>query len=165
MPTDRPSAVQRDARDEAHSNGGLERDHVAVLLTNIGLRISRGATAYYRANWDVGMVEWRLLMVLIRADALNVSELSDAATVDKAAASRSLAALQERELISIEQTRTRGRAAIVRLTPQGRELAEKLQAIGRQREKRLFSRFSPAEKDQLVVLLDRLTETMDAEQY
>jgi DNA-binding MarR family transcriptional regulator len=142
------------------SAGMLAREHVAVLLTNVGGRLHRGASAYYRAAWDLGMTEWRLLAVLNSTESLNVGELSDAADLDKAAVSRSLVLLQERKLISVEQTRTRGRAAIAKLTAEGRELSEKLLQISREREARLFKNFSHADKECLNLLLQRLTQAL-----
>src|ERR1700690_3594842 len=90
--------------------GKLAQQHITVLLVSIGLRLNRGASAYYRAAFDLGMAEWRLLLVLGNTKSLNVGELSEAADLDKAAVSRSLALLEERELVSVEQNRTRGRA-------------------------------------------------------
>ena len=45
-------------------------------------------------------------MTLNNMEVLNVSELSEAADVEKAVTSRSLVLLQERKLISVEQTST-----------------------------------------------------------
>jgi hypothetical protein len=99
--------------------GVLAHQHITLLLVSIGLRLNRGATAYYRAAWDLGMAEWRLLLVLNSTEALNVGELSEAADLDKAAVSRSLTLLEERKLVSVTQTRTRGRAANSKLTTEG----------------------------------------------
>ena len=139
--------------------GVLAQEHVALLLSNIGMRLNRGATAYYRDAWNLGMVEWRLLIVLSSTTSLNVGELSEAADLDKAAVSRSLALLEERELISIQQTRTRGRAAIAKLTADGRKLATKLQRVSREREKRLFNSFTSEDKESFRTLLHKLTQT------
>jgi DNA-binding MarR family transcriptional regulator len=128
-----------------------------VLLSSVGTRLNRGATAYYRATWNLSMVEWRLLIVLKNTEFLNVSELSEAADLDKAAVSRSLALLQDRKLVSVEQTRTRGRAAIAKLTAEGRKLSEKLLRVSREREALLFKYFTPADKEHLNVLLRQLT--------
>jgi DNA-binding MarR family transcriptional regulator len=103
------------------------------------------------------MVEWRLLIVLKDTEFLNVGELSEAADLDKAAVSRSLALLQDRKLVSVEQTRTRGRAAIAKLTAEGRKLSEKLLRVSREREALLFKYFTPADKEHLNVLLRQLT--------
>jgi DNA-binding MarR family transcriptional regulator len=100
-------------------------------------------------------------MTLNSIEALNVSELSEAADIDKAAASRSLALLQERQLVSIEQTRSRGRAAIARLTAEGRKFVTKLAEVSRQREARLFKSFSATDKERLKELLHHLSRALD----
>src|ERR1700692_1297494 len=65
--------------------GLLAQEHITVLLVGIGLRLNRGATAFYRAAFDLGMAEWRLLLVLSNTESLNVGELSEVADLDKAA--------------------------------------------------------------------------------
>ena len=131
-----------------------------MLLSNIGMRLNRGVTAYYRAAWDIGMAEWRLLVVLNMTASLNVGELAEAADLDKAAVSRSLAILEERKLVCVEQTRTRGRAAIAELTSEGRKLSARLLQASRAREARLFKSFSHEDKDCLKQLLHRLTDAL-----
>jgi DNA-binding MarR family transcriptional regulator len=120
----------------------------------------RGATAYYRTAWNLSMVEWRLLIVLKDTESLNVGELSEAADPDKAAVSRSIALLEERKLVSVEQTRTRWRAAIAALTDEGRKLSEKLLQVSLEREALLFKYFTPSDKEQLNVLLRQLTQAL-----
>jgi DNA-binding MarR family transcriptional regulator len=161
MPPSKRLAVREIAPGRSRVAGMLARDHVAVLMSTIGMRLSRGAMAYYRAAWNISTVEWRLLMTLNNIDSLNVSELSDAADIDKAAASRSLALLQERKLVSVEQTRSRGRAAIAKLTAEGRKLAAKLAQVSREREARLFKDFSAADKEHLNALLHQLSQALD----
>jgi DNA-binding MarR family transcriptional regulator len=146
-----------DAEPLPPPGGLLSEEHITVLMVGIGLRLNRGAAAYYRAAFDLGMTEWRLLLVLDRTKALNVGELSAAVDLDKAAVSRSLALLEQRGLIAVEQTRTRGRAAFAGLTAEGARLCTRLRKISRQRQDRLLADFSGAEIDQLRGLLQRLT--------
>ena len=140
--------------------GLLAQDHITVLLVSIGMRLNRGATAYYRAAFDLGMAEWRLLLVLGSTKSLNVSELSEAADLDKAAVSRSLTVLLERKLVSVEQTRTRGRAAIAKLTAEGRKLSTQLMRVSLARQARLFKNFAKADKDRLNALLQQLSQAL-----
>jgi DNA-binding MarR family transcriptional regulator len=140
--------------------GILGEEHIGVLLSSVGTRLNRGATAYYRRAWNLSMVEWRLLIVLKDTEFLNVGELSEAADLDKAAVSRSLALLEERKLVSVEQTRTRGRAAIASLTVEGRKLSEKLLQVSLEREALLFKYFTAADKKHLNVLLRQLTQAL-----
>ena len=160
MPTTKALAVNTAPPKRLPFAGMLAQEHVAVLLSNMGMRLHRGAAAYYRVAWNLGMVEWRLLIVLNRTSSLNVGELSEAADLDKAAVSRSLVLLQERKLVSVEQTRTRGRAAIAKLTAEGRKLSAKLLQASREREARLFHDFTRDNKDRLNQLLLKLTQAL-----
>ena len=140
--------------------GLLTQQHITVLLVSIGLRLNRGASAYYRAAFDLGMAEWRLLLVLMSTEALNVGELSAAADLDKAAVSRSLVLLEERKLVSVTQTRTRGRAAIAKLTPEGKKLSAQLMQVSLQRQARLFKNFTKVDKERLHALLAQLSQDL-----
>ena len=113
-----------------------------------------------RAAFDLGMAEWRLLIVLRSTEALNVGELSAAADLDKAAVSRSLVLLEERKLISVTQTRTRGRAAIAKLTPEGKKLSARLMEVSLQRQAQLFKNFTKADKERLNALLAQLSQDL-----
>jgi DNA-binding MarR family transcriptional regulator len=161
MPATKPLEINGEAPRRSPIGGVLGEDHIGVLLSSVGTRLNRGATAYYRAAWNLSMVEFRLIMVLKDTETLNVGELSEAADQDKAAVSRSLALLEERKLVSIEQTRTRGRAAIARLTAEGRKLSEKLLLVSRERETMLFKYVTPADKQRLKALLHQLTLALD----
>jgi DNA-binding MarR family transcriptional regulator len=142
------------------TEGLLAQQHITVLLVGIGLRLNRGASTYYRAAFDLGMAEWRLLLVLSSTEALNFGELSAAADLDKAAVSRSLVLLEERKLVSVTQTRTRGRAAIAKLTPEGKKLSSRLMQVSLQRQARLFKNFTKADKERLNALLAQLSQDL-----
>jgi DNA-binding MarR family transcriptional regulator len=159
MRTPRTLAIDDEAPGQP-AGGLLTQQHITVLLVSIGLRLNRGATAYYRRAFDLGMAEWRLLLVLNSTKSLNVGELSEAADLDKAAVSRSLTVLEERKLVSIEQTRTRGRAAIAKLTAEGRKLSSQLMQVSLARQARLFKDFSRADKERLNALLQQLSQAL-----
>jgi len=162
MASKRHNQAIAEAVEEVPLAGGLLGDeHLTVLLVGIGLRLNRGAAEYYRAKWDLSMIEWRVLLVLHRTTSLNVGELSNAADLDKAAVSRGLALLEERKLVQIEQTRTRGRAAIAQLTAEGSKLCAKLLRVSQDRHERLFTEFSKTERDVLGKLLRRFARTLD----
>ena len=160
MRTAKPSAI-KDAPASAPPFGGkLAQEHITVLLVSIGMRLNRGASVYYRATWDLGMAEWRLLLVLSSTTSLNVGELSEVADLDKAAVSRSLAVLEARKLVSVEQTRSRGRAAIARLTAEGKKLSARLMQVSLERQARLFKNFARADKQRLNALLHQLSQAL-----
>jgi DNA-binding MarR family transcriptional regulator len=160
MRTTKTLAVNDPPPARSPLGGKLAQEHITVLLVSIGMRLNRGATAYYRAAWDLGMAEWRLLLVLNSTQSLNVGELSEVADLDKAAVSRSLAVLEERKLVAVEQTRTRGRAAIAKLTAEGRRLSAKIMQVSLERQARLFKSFARADKERLNALLHQLSQAL-----
>lgn len=153
-------AINDGSSGQSPIGGLLAQDHITVLMVSIGMRLNRGATAYYRTAFDLGMAEWRLLLVLSSTKSLNVGELSEAADLDKAAVSRSLVLLEERKLVSVEQTRTRGRAAIAKLTAEGKKLSTQLMQVSLARQARLFKNFAGADKERLNALLHRLSQAL-----
>ena len=162
MASKRHNEAIAEAVEQVPLAGGLLGDeHLTVLLVGIGLRLNRAAAAYYRTTWDLSMIEWRVLLVLHRTTSLNVGELSDAADLDKAAVSRGLALLEARKLVRIEQTRTRGRAAIAQLTAEGAKLCAKLVRVSHDRQERLFAAFSKTERALLGKLARRLALTLE----
>ena len=161
IPAKAVAALPTDDMPPAQPAGGLlAEQHITILLVGIGLRLTRSASAYYRSAFDLGMAEWRLLQVLRYTEALNVGELSAAADLDKAAVSRSLVLLGERKLVSVTQTRTRGRAAIAELTPEGKKLSARLMQVSLQRQARLFKNFTKTDKERLNALLAQLSQDL-----
>lgn len=157
----RRSAASQAAPDSPPFGGILADDFIAVLITTVATRLSRGSTNFYRARWNIGMLDWRVLLVLERTQALNVGALAEAAGLDKAAVSRSLAALQERGIVTVEQTRSRGRAAFAALTPAGRALCADVLAASLARQDGLFEAFPKQDADALAATLRRFAQALD----
>jgi len=130
--------------------------YLAAYIMGVANRLANGASNHYRRRFNLGMSEWRAMIALGESEALIVREVAEMADLDYAAASKSVRFLQERGLVSIEQTSSRGRAAIVRLTEEGAELQAKLRESARQRQERLVAGFSPAELETLWALLRRV---------
>ncbi|MDN8617945.1 MarR family winged helix-turn-helix transcriptional regulator [Variovorax ginsengisoli] len=134
----------------------LADEYIAVLVMSLAGRLNRGASNYYLKQFDISMVDYRIVLALGLAKNLNISAVAASADVDKAAASRSLRALEQRGVVELEQTATRGRAAIVHLTEAGRELERALKKSSRQRERRFVAGLSEDERKHAVALLKKL---------
>lgn len=122
----------------------------------IANRLNNGASNHYRRHYGLGMSEWRAMMAIGAASESIVREVAEMADLDHAAASKSVRLRQERGLVSVEQTSRRGRAAIVRLTPEGAETCKKLRGAAMRRQKRLLAAFTKEEVDLLWSMLRRL---------
>jgi DNA-binding MarR family transcriptional regulator len=134
----------------------LADEYIAVLIMTLAGRLNRGASNYYLKHFDINMADYRIVLALGLTKDLNISAVATAAVVDKAAASRSLRALEKRGVVELEQTSTRGRAAIVNLTTQGRQLERKIRNASRSRERRFVSLLSGDERVQATALLKKL---------
>ena len=139
----------------------LSRNSLAILIISLAGRLSRGAAAYYQQHFDINMAEFRILTALALTKGMNIGEVAFTADVDKAAASRSLRQLEQRGLVALtQQTNSRGRAAIVQLTDEGRYLERDLRKTARKREKRLVATLDAAERGQIGTLLNKLVENV-----
>jgi DNA-binding MarR family transcriptional regulator len=134
----------------------LADEYIAVLIMTLAGRLNRGASNYYLKHFDINMADYRIVLALGLTKNLNVGAVAVAADIDKAAASRSLRALEKRGLVELEQTSTRGRAAIVNLTERGRQLERKIKKSSRLRERRFVSLLSDDERVQATGLLKKL---------
>ncbi|MGJ7504070.1 MULTISPECIES: MarR family winged helix-turn-helix transcriptional regulator [unclassified Variovorax] len=134
----------------------LAEEYIAVLVMSLAGRLNRGASSHYQKHFELSMADYRIVLALGLAKNLNISAVASSADVDKAAASRSLRALEQRGIVELEQTATRGRAAIVHLTETGRELERQIRKSSRQRERRFIAALSEDERQQAVALLKKL---------
>lgn len=123
----------------------LADESLAILVTALAVRLNRGASEFYQRHFNIGMAEFRLMLALYGHRDLNVGEIAVTADVEKAAASRCLRMLAGRGLVDVEQTQSRGRAAIVNLTATGRTLAVDLRKSASRRERRLATALLPGE--------------------
>lgn len=134
----------------------LADEYIAVLIMSLAGRLNRGASSHYQKHFDISMVDYRVVLALGLAKNLNISAVATSADVDKAAASRSLRALEQRGIVELEQTASRGRAAIVHLTEAGKALERELKKSSRAREKRFVAALSEDDRIQATALLKKL---------
>jgi len=135
---------------------------IAAYIMGVANRLANGASSHYRKHFDIGMSEWRALMAIGTSTHRIVREVAEMADLDYAAASKSLKLLQQRGLVAIEQTQSRGRAAIASLTPRGLDVWRRLRASARARQRRLLAAFTPEEIETLWSLLRRVEAQVPA---
>lgn len=146
------------APDLAAPIAPLAQEYLAVLVMSLAGRLNRGASSYYLRHFGIGMAEFRIVLALGLAKGLNISEVATAADVDKAAASRSLRVLQGRGMVELEQTSSRGRAAIVHLTPAGATFERELRKAARRRDRRWIEALSEQERALAAELIRKLID-------
>jgi DNA-binding MarR family transcriptional regulator len=137
----------------------LTDDYVAVLVIAVANRLTRGASKYYRDNWNLGVVEWRIMICLGHESPRPIGEIAEAADLDQGAVSRSIKLLCERGLV--RTVAGGGRVSLASLTKKGEALLQDLRVVGRRREERLMSTFTQDERQQLRSLLGRMLSQVD----
>ena len=121
------------------------KDHIATRVAIFSNRLSRAASRFYRKNFGIGVVEWRLIMYVGRAKETRANRICSETDLDKGAVSRSLATLQRMGMVSVKEDGADSRRNNVALTPKGRALHNDLVPIAFERQSRLVADLTPDE--------------------
>lgn len=139
----------------------LDLDHyVPGLLLWLSNKMAGSASSLYRARFDLGVTEWRMISFFQIYPWATASQACDLMGIDKAAVSRSIATLRESGWL---QSRPDGlRRVEYALTAPGRKLHDRMARLAVAREDALLTGFSPNEREQLLNYLHRLLGNLDA---
>ncbi len=123
---------------------------ISARLGALSVRMVATASATY-ARLGLGSVEARVLLALGSGPQTS-SQIGKLIGVDRAAVSRAVSSLLERDLV----LKLDGQARSARLTAQGEALIEGINQVRAERERRLLDGFSEQEAAALLSLLGRL---------
>ena len=144
-------SVSRDTLD-------LER-YVPALLSLLSNRLSAAASRECRAVSGLGYTDWRVMAQIAVSPRSSAVRLCLHTGLDKAAVSRSFAALAAGGLLRLESS---GRDRKATLSPAGERTHAGLLALAMQREQRLLAGFSEHDAATLRRLLQRLAANLPA---
>ncbi len=137
--------------------GSVDLDqHVPALCNTIGGYVSRVVLAECAAEHGIGILEWRILLVLGGEAPLEISQIADRVAMDRGGCSRSISALEERGLIERVRHAADRRRSPVQLTASGKRLGAKLAAFARACSDELLTALAPDEREAIVGTLNRL---------
>lgn len=135
----------------------LDFDHyLPFLFTSISNNLYRSASQYYQSRFGIGVTEWRVITALAVKPNSTANRLCALAQLDKAAASRSLKALESSGFVTIAPHKSDARKRVVTFTPAGLKLYEKILDVARNRQARIAAGFSAEETETLIELLKRV---------
>lgn len=135
--------------------------YIPALLTFASNRLSQGASETYRKLFNIGISEWRVMAILASDPDIPASRMCQVIGFDKALASRVIKKLSQQGLVSVTPDATHGSRSLIRLTPAGEVMHDRVLRVVRERERILHDAFTPAEIDTLVSLLHRLYAQAD----
>lgn len=118
------------------------------------------AAVFESACAGVGLTpaQYGVLTVLAAEPGIDQTRLARALAFDKVTVMRVLKGLEERGLVTRERSSVSRRQMTVRLTAQGSRLLEAAREPAEQAYQRLLSPLTPAQRHQLIELLQTLTE-------
>ena len=109
----------------------------------------------YQARFGLKIPEWRVIAVVAEQASATQAALVAATQMDKMTISRAVAALVERGLLARARASDR-RTLELALTAEGEALYAEIAPLALGIEAELLEGFSPAERTQLMALLERL---------
>jgi DNA-binding MarR family transcriptional regulator len=130
--------------------------HIATKVAVFANRLQRSASRFYRKNYGIGVVEWRLMMFIGHARETRANCICSKTDLDKGAVSRSLGVLQSMGIVRIREDGADSRRNNVALTAKGRALHDEMVPIAIARQHMLVAGLAPDEVQFFTRLIDRL---------
>ncbi len=168
---DDPSALRDDlflvtatgAPDDPAATTLSYRNSPVVLVTFAGNRLTREATRAYQAEFGIGVMDWRMLVMLTRSPGCPVAEATRVTGIDKAAVSRSLQRLETNGLArALATTGGDERRKAWYLTPEGQALHARILPRALERQRDLLKGFTEAETVSFTQYLQRFLDNANA---
>ena len=137
------------------------RNSPVVLVTFAGNRLTREATRAYQAEFGIGVMDWRMLVMLTRSPGCSVAQAARLTGIDKAAVSRSLQRLESTGLAQSEVQSGDERRKSWSLTPKGQDLHGKILPRALERQQDLLKGFTPEETAQFITYMQRFLANIE----
>ena len=130
-------------------------ESIAVSLGQLHKRMTRLQGQMLREH-NVSVVEYHILMLVMRTHGISQNELAEALEVDKALISRQTRSLEEKGLIVCRCDPNCRRQNILTLTEKSAELLPKLEDVHRKCLERVFSGFDSRQLSDMQCILKGL---------
>lgn len=141
-------------------------DHIFILMSVIAKRFSQSASNYFRKNYGIGVMEWRIACVLGRYGELGALEISEKTDMDKAAISRSLRVLEQMRWVEIIRTGSSTPRKLIRMTELGKAMQAEILKTSIRRQAAVLDGLDPARLDELRAALKYLMDrTRDVDAF
>ena len=133
------------------------KDLVSYRLHVLANLSARWAEARYQQRFGLKLLEWRAIALLGGYEPQSLNELARGAGLEKSYASRTVAGLIKRHLVSSSQDDRDARGKLFQLTRAGQALYAKVFEDAIERSDAWLSVLSSDERARLMDMLDRLT--------
>lgn len=131
---------------ERHDSAKRSNGHVIIDIENyipfffsvINNAISRSASKLYREQFNIGIVDWRVLSMLAIEPSIPATRICEVISLDKGAASRSLKVLDEKGFLIHRPIADDLRKKAWQLSDRGYNLHDQIMQIALERETELI---------------------------
>lgn len=134
--------------------------YVPAVLTWVSNQVSNSASRLYRAEFGIGIADWRVLVYIEIYPWRTGAEASTFIGLDKGAVSRSLSHLVETGLLKSKSDGLR--KVKYSTTAAGKKLYQRILKTALAREEALLTGFSESEREMLLLFLHRMLENLPA---
>jgi DNA-binding MarR family transcriptional regulator len=131
--------------------------YIPALISLLASRLVTSASTLYRERFGLGLMEWRILAILVRQPGLSARDVGAIVGQDKAPISRALRELEKKDLVQISFA-PKGNRHELAVTATGKKLYRASLPVARERESRLLQDFSASDRKQLTDFLKRLID-------
>jgi DNA-binding MarR family transcriptional regulator len=125
-------------------------------LSILSNKVSQSIAREYEQRFDLSVTEWRVMAVLARFDALSAREVAERTAMDKVAVSRALARLVAAGRVTRRTHDGDKRRSVLGLSAKGWKIHDAVAPLALAHERELLGHLSPAERDALSRILDKL---------
>ncbi len=129
-----------------------------TVITN---KLARGVSSMLRQQFNIGVVEWRVMVALAWEAPITAKRVSETAIIDKGLISKAFKSLSAKDLISLECLPNNPRSKRAILTKQGFALYDQILPLVLARESALLTGVSPSEITQLFKTLGKIRQNLE----
>ena len=141
---------------DATPRSGEFQNLLTVRLSRLQFLLNARQTDLLKKTAGIGLTEWRVLFLLRHLGASSPGELHRASGMDGGLLSRNTARLRAAGLVSARESSADRRGRILRLTPKGVRLYEKIDPVMRAWRRPIFAALDESERKKLLALLNKL---------
>jgi DNA-binding MarR family transcriptional regulator len=138
---------------------------ITYRLSTLSGKLNRQASVVLKKAGNLRVPEWRILALLTLHGEMNGSKIADLVNVDPGLVSRSLRALELRDLIATRRNDHDRRSTFVALTAAGRALHAKVLPAMQRRQNYLLSVLTAEERATLLRSIDKLQIAAEARDF
>ena len=132
-----------------------------VTVTFAGNRLTRNAARAYQKEFGIGVMDWRMLVMLTRDPGCSVGQAANLTGIDKAAVSRALQRMEKAGLVRAEVRGGDERRKSWSLTPKGQDLHGRILPRALERQQDLLKGFTPEETAQFITYMQRFLANIE----